>query len=62
MEEESLSKDSQCGTSVVVNADCPGTMDGTDFSIRQTPSRKLDQRANQLGRLVNEDVIRLGGQ
>ena len=40
-----------------MNADWSGSVDIADFPVRQTAGRKLDQRANQLGRLVGEMLL-----
>lgn len=45
-----------------MNAPWAGYIEIADFSVRPTAGGKLDQRANQLGRLISEDIIRLGGQ
>lgn len=45
-----------------MNDDWSGCVDAADFLDRQTVGGKLDQRANQSGRLVTEDVIRWGSQ
>lgn len=39
-----------------------GSTDVADFLVRQTAGGKLEQKANQLGRFVSEDVTGLGGQ
>lgn len=61
MEEGNLSKGKSASvmTWVGVSVDWFGSVNAADFSVKQTADGKLDQRADQLERLVSEEDIRL---